>query len=319
MSTIIGGFEFELFGFEFKVGFLDSDKDGLVDGVDIDIDGEFSFTNNDGGMILMNSDANDIDDFANQILIEGINSDEGLITELSGSVIEIEPEDIDGDGIPDNSGRKGLDLNQDEEIDIEIKDIDLDEDSLTERVEVIIDANFDGEPDQFIGVNSNLSSSLENDLVFATPVDDEINLNEGDDVGFGSQGNDSISGGLGNDTISGDAGDDSISGGLGDDFLTGGEGADTFVFEEITPGEIDTITDFTPGEDKIQLPFEEDILLEFFAGNPDEAPEGTNVIYNPETGLVTSNPDGEAGTGDEINFLLLEENLELGDDDFEFL
>lgn len=65
--------------------------------------------------------------------------------------------------------------------------------------------------------------------------------------------------------------------------------------------------------------FEEDTLLEFFAGNPDEAPEGTNVIYNPETGLVTYNPDGEVGTGDEIDFLLLEADLDLGDDDFEFL
>ena len=53
------------------------------------------------------------------------------------------------------------------------------------------------------------------------------------------------------DTLTGGAGDDTITGLAGDDTLTGGEGADTFVFASGHGN--DTITDFTDGEDTIDL------------------------------------------------------------------
>ena len=53
------------------------------------------------------------------------------------------------------------------------------------------------------------------------------------------------------DTLTGGAGDDTITGLAGDDTLTGGEGDDTFVFAA-GHGD-DTITDFTDGEDTIDL------------------------------------------------------------------
>jgi len=56
----------------------------------------------------------------------------------------------------------------------------------------------------------------------------------------------------GRDTLVGTAGDDVIVGGLGVDTLTGGAGADTFVFNSMRDAG-DTITDFTPYADKIQL------------------------------------------------------------------
>lgn len=77
----------------------------------------------------------------------------------------------------------------------------------------------------------------------------------------GGTGNDSISGGGGNDTLSGNSGRDSIVGGAGNDLLIGGLDADTlaggtgrdrFIYTNIREGR-DTISDFTPEEDQIDL------------------------------------------------------------------
>lgn len=62
----------------------------------------------------------------------------------------------------------------------------------------------------------------------------------------------------GNDTIDGGAGNDTIIGGMGYDILTGGAGKDSFVFRSAAeigdrPGARDVITDFTQGQDKIDL------------------------------------------------------------------
>ena len=56
----------------------------------------------------------------------------------------------------------------------------------------------------------------------------------------------------GRQTLVGTAGDDMIAGNQAADTLTGGAGADTFVFTSLRDGP-DTITDFTPGEDRINL------------------------------------------------------------------
>lgn len=70
----------------------------------------------------------------------------------------------------------------------------------------------------------------------------------------GTAGADTLLAGLGADTVLGAAGKDTINGGLDNDQLTGGAGADTFVFNTpLSSTNIDTITDFVHGTDKIQL------------------------------------------------------------------
>jgi uncharacterized protein len=61
-----------------------------------------------------------------------------------------------------------------------------------------------------------------------------------------------INGTTGRDSLVGTAGDDVITGGIGADTLTGNAGADLFVFNSMRDA-IDTINDFTPATDRIQL------------------------------------------------------------------
>ena len=74
---------------------------------------------------------------------------------------------------------------------------------------------------------------------------------EGNDALEGNTGNDHLLGGEGHDTLNGGEGDDWLDGGTGTDTLTGGSGADTFVYRAGSGS--DTITDFTDGEDVIDL------------------------------------------------------------------
>lgn len=61
-----------------------------------------------------------------------------------------------------------------------------------------------------------------------------------------------INGTANRDTLTGTAGDDVITGGIGADVLTGNAGADTFVFNSMRDA-IDTINDFTPATDRIEI------------------------------------------------------------------
>ena len=88
------------------------------------------------------------------------------------------------------------------------------------------------------------TSEPEVDYVFHVGTNDDDTLTGGAD-------NDAIIGGAGDDTISGGAGDDTIYSGAGDDTITGGAGNDAFMF--VTGDGNDTITDFTDGEDIIDL------------------------------------------------------------------
>ncbi len=74
---------------------------------------------------------------------------------------------------------------------------------------------------------------------------------DGADMLVGSGLGDHLYGGAGNDSLSGGAGRDLLQDGAGADTLTGGTGVDVFVLS--ADGQVDTITDFEPGVDRIEL------------------------------------------------------------------
>ncbi|MGI3187379.1 hypothetical protein ACROHD_20145, partial [Nioella aestuarii] len=73
----------------------------------------------------------------------------------------------------------------------------------------------------------------------------------GNDVLNGQAGNDLLEGGAGSDDLQGGAGQDRLAGGAGNDSLTGGAEGDVFV--AMPDGSADTVQDFQPGLDLIDL------------------------------------------------------------------
>ncbi|MBW4654771.1 MAG: VCBS repeat-containing protein [Kaiparowitsia implicata GSE-PSE-MK54-09C] len=132
----------------------------------------------------------------------------------------------------------------------------------------------DGTPqaDVLRGSNGNdiIRSFAGNDIIRGTGGNDVIFGLDGRDVIYGGGGNDRLNGGLksdtlyggpgddwmngkgGNDVLVGGAGNDTLIGRLGADTLEGGNGRDTFRYLGLDDAG-DTIIDFTPGEDVIDL------------------------------------------------------------------
>jgi len=112
--------------------------------------------------------------------------------------------------------------------------------------------------------------------------------------------------------IIGNDGDNILNGKEGDDILTGGLGSDTFIFNTklstVTVSNVDTITDFTGGEDMIQLEngiFKKLTTLTFdatskvlksdyFVSNNTGTAQDTNdyIVYNNTTGELYYDADG---------------------------
>lgn len=56
-----------------------------------------------------------------------------------------------------------------------------------------------------------------------------------------------------NDILVGTNGDDQLDAGAGNDVYTGGAGNDTFIFQNAIAGQVDRVTDFVIGQDKLAL------------------------------------------------------------------
>jgi len=137
--------------------------------------------------------------------------------------------------------------------------------------------------------NDRINGGADNDAITADDGNDSVNGNAGNDTidggaGLdtlrGGQGDDQIVGGDGNDALSGDLGNDTLEGGHGADVLTGGGGADLFRFDAYAsassdshgaPLQVDEITDFASGTDRVQLSFTPMALLTGTAASASEA------------------------------------------------
>ena len=92
-----------------------------------------------------------------------------------------------------------------------------------------------------------------NDTIYGGQGNDQIDGQAGDDMLYGGQGDDTLIGHAGDDALTGGTGDDTLVGGPGDDTLTGGAGDDSFFYRLTTAFGRDIITDFTDGQDRIEL------------------------------------------------------------------
>jgi Ca2+-binding RTX toxin-like protein len=137
------------------------------------------------------------------------------------------------------------------------------------QVENISGSNF---YDKIYGSNvaNNLFAMGGIDTIYGRGGDDRLTTSQfvsSQLYGFGGDGNDYMEGGLlndrlygqaGTDTLLGRSGNDILSGGTGRDSLTGGGGVDQFYFAAVTESGVgstlrDTISDFTVGQDKINV------------------------------------------------------------------
>ena len=107
--------------------------------------------------------------------------------------------------------------------------------------------------DIFVVDLTNTPSSTNNspNVINGTAGNDNLTGTPSNDTISGLRGNDILNGGGGNDILNGGKGFDTLNGGLGNDILTGGAGNDVFVLG--AGFGIDTISDFTKGQDTVQL------------------------------------------------------------------
>ncbi len=166
----------------------------------------------------------------------------------------------------------------------------------------------------------NLTGSGANETLQAGDQNDSISGGNGFDTIFGGLGNDILNGDGHDDLLFGEAGDDTLSGGWGADSLTGGAGADnltggteadTFVYTAAADSAAgattrDTITDFTPGSDVIQLDGLVKGTLTYitaggvFTGNTTTPSANTEVRYDKTNGILEIDLDGDGAADMEI-------------------
>lgn len=194
-----------------------------------------------------------------------------------------------------------------------------------------------GDDAVFGGVGDDrLFSGAGDDLVYGGAGNDFIRSGAGDDTIFGGAGDDNISGGAGDDMISGGAGNDKMLGGggadlliagAGSDTLTGGSGADTFRFGKGANAELDKVTDFTPGEDVVELsrallpgarlPKGDLTSNNFEVVETIGSGSSKSIVYESSTGLVYYNP-GQSGSSP-VPLFELGKDLNVAADSFKII
>ena len=128
------------------------------------------------------------------------------------------------------------------------------------------------------------------------------------------------------DTLSGNSGANVLAGGGGNDKLTGGAGMDTFRFDSaLKVSNVDTITDFNPKDDTIQL--ENAIFKKLltvgslgntsFAANINGVAKDANdfIIHDTDSGALLYDADG-SGAGTAVQFAIVTVGVVLTAADF---
>jgi serralysin len=135
-----------------------------------------------------------------------------------------------------------------------------------------------------------------------------------------------LAGGAGTDVLKGEAGNDALNGGLGADILTGGAGADRYVFNSKLTGEVDKITDYSSADDTIRLddavftavgPLGTLDASAFHIGSA-ARDASDRVIYNPQNGNLTYDPDGTGAASASV-FAQVGTSLVLDNTDFQVI
>lgn len=158
--------------------------------------------------------------------------------------------------------------------------------------------------------NDTLNGGNDNDILFGNEGNDLVEGGEGHDTLMGGEGTDVLDGGSGNDVLNGTFGDhfgndqdegDTLLGGDGDDSIllgngdvaTGGTGEDLFTGGDHIDDAAGHITDFNPGEDRIEVIYDP-------ASNPDpmievrdfETGTGADIILDGQVILSVSGAQG---------------------------
>ena len=157
-------------------------------------------------------------------------------------------------------------------------------------------------------------------------VENLILQNSANLTGTGNNLNNQITGNSGANALSGLDGNDTLNGSTCNDVLIGGAGADAFVFN--TPlhatNNVDQITDFAPGADKVQL--ENAVFTALTSTGPlraDAFQPGTSatevddrILYDPTTGNLSYDADGSGTMAGAIRFAILTSRPVLSNADF---
>lgn len=125
------------------------------------------------------------------------------------------------------------------------------------------------------------------------------------------------------DILEGGDGNDRLHDSLGLDRMTGGAGKDHFIFETAIGNHSDIVHDFKPKDDTIELDNAYfggiggagDLAGKRFYAGTSAHDANDRIIYNPKTGYLIYDQDGEGGDPG-IKFARLDAGLKLTADDF---
>ena len=142
----------------------------------------------------------------------------------------------------------------------------------------------------------NANGGSGNDYISGNSANNTLVGNGGSDILLGLDGNDSLDGGAGNDLLIGGAGSDTLTGGMGND-----------VFRLDSNVGTDLITDFTSGQDVIQISSVlapgasdpsniENLLAAAFGTGSAATTANQRVIYDQTTGNLYTDVDGSGPT-----------------------